>query len=70
MKSPDLLAIRRIADGGAPIPPWVMRTLLDRVEALEHVTEAAQAWQEAIRRCDGIAAAEERLSATMRELPL
>ena len=36
----DLDAIRRIADSGAPIPPWLVRSLCNRVEAVEHLAQA------------------------------
>jgi hypothetical protein len=28
----DLLAIRRILDSGAPVPPWLVRGLVERAE--------------------------------------
>ena len=62
--STNLLAIRRIADSGDPVPPWVLRALCNRHERL---LDASCAWDNAIDRCDGIAAAEEQLRAMLKE---
>ncbi len=63
--SSNLLAIRRMADSSLPIPPWVLRALCNRHERL---LDAACAWDNAIEHYDGVAAAEEQLRATLKEL--
>lgn len=93
MTQPNLDAIRRIADSGVPIPPWIVRQLIEEIEREKGRAEsdladlrqlqgaydslwrernallaAARAWDAAIERCDGIAAAEQALRKEVRKL--
>lgn len=62
--STNLLAIRRIADSGDPVPPWVLRALCDRHEAL---IDATCAYLDAATAYEGSMACEQ-LRAMLKEL--
>jgi len=78
----DLDPIRRMLDDGVPIPPWLVRGLCERVEALEFEAEtwkfdarayrpvvaAARAWADTVERGRDIAVAEDALREAVRGL--
>lgn len=61
--STNLLAIRRIADSGDPVPPWVLRALCNRHERL---LDAACAYLDAATAYEGSMACEQ-LRAMLKE---
>lgn len=41
--SPDLDNIRRMLDDGVPVPPWLMRGLVEQVESFQQIATHAEA---------------------------